>query len=154
MPGITLVLPLFDFNDYVYDCLTVNDSHTLQKLQNTALRSILRVDFHTSIADIHKMAGFPYLSTHRFCHTATEMYMVMNHLAPEINCNRFVWVEDISNIATCSAARRDLYLPVMRLQQTKHPFVCHGVMTWNGLPDDVRAAATLKEFKKWVELLY
>ena len=49
----TLVLPLFDFNDYVYDCLTVNDSYTMQKLQNTALRSILRVDSYTNCRYSH-----------------------------------------------------------------------------------------------------
>ena len=150
----TLVLPLFDFNDYVYDCLTVADSYTLQKLQNTALRSILRVDSRTSIADIHKLAGFPNLSTRHYRHTAVEMFKVVNSLAPAIIQDRFVCVDTISNVNTRSASRGDLYLPVMRLQQTKHSFVCRGVMIWNGLPDVPRAAATLIEFKRWTDLLY
>ncbi len=54
----TLVLPLLGFNDYVYDCLGVNDAYTLQKLQNAALGSILHVDHSTPLAELHKKAGF------------------------------------------------------------------------------------------------
>ena len=38
----TLILPLFDFNTHVYDCLTSRAAFTLQKLQNSAIRCILR----------------------------------------------------------------------------------------------------------------
>ena len=150
----TLVLPLFDFNDHVYDCLTVNDSYTLQKLQNTALRSILRVDSRTSISEIHTLAGFPYLCSRRFGHTAVEMYKVVHELAPDIIRNRFTWVDDVSSVHTRAASRGDFYIPNTWLQQTRHSFVCRGGMTWNGIPLETRSARNVKEFKKWVELLY
>ncbi len=108
----------------------------------------------TPIADIHILAGFPYLNRMRFCHTAVEMYKVVHDIAPDIIKNRFAWVNDISNVNTRLASRGDLYVPVTRLQQMKNSFVCHGVMTWNGFPDEARLARNIQEFKKWVEVLF
>ena len=50
----SLVLPMFDFNDFIYDCLT------LQKLQNIAFRSILRHDKRASVLLMHEQLGMPY----------------------------------------------------------------------------------------------
>ena len=149
----TLVLPLFDFNDYIYDCLTSADAYTLQKPQNTALGSIMRVDSRTSISEIRLQAGLPLLSSRRHCHTATEMFKMVNGLSPDIRY-RFVAVEGISNVSTRSSVKGDLYLLATRLQATKHSFVCRGAMTWNGLPLDVRQSTSVEEFKNWVAVIF
>ena len=72
----SLVLPMFDFNDYIFDCITSKNAFTLQKLQNAALRSVLRHDRRISVEPMHNEVSMPYLSTRRLKHTATEMYEV------------------------------------------------------------------------------
>ena len=78
----------------------------------------------------------------------------INYIAPTVITDRFLCVDDISAVNTFSSSRHDFSLPVTGLQQTKHSLVCHGVMTWNGLPVCVRSSITAKEFKKWVEMMF
>ena len=49
----TLMIPLFDSGDVVYDCIYQQDSEKLQKLQNTALQIIYRWPHNTSIVKLH-----------------------------------------------------------------------------------------------------
>ena len=145
---------MFDFNDYVYDCLTSKNAFTLQKLQNAAFRSILRHDKRTSVELMHTQMGMPYLSSHRLKHTVTEMYKVFHHITPDFICQRFEYIEDVSSVATRASSGGDFYFRHMRLQQMKRSFCCRGVMVWNAVPPKARYAATIDEFKGWLEFLF
>ena len=145
---------MFDFNDFVYDCLTAKNAFTLQKLQNSAFRSILRRDKRTSVEQMHNEVGMPYLSVRRLKHTAAEMYKVFHNLAPDIITQCFEMVEDVSSIATRASTGGDFYLHHTRLQQTKHSFCCRGVMVWNAIPVEARYATNMEEFKDWLEIIF
>ena len=144
----SLILPLFDFNCYIYDCLSSRDAFTLQKLQNSAVRSILRAEFRTPIIELHTKAGLPMLEVRRQKSMATEMYKIYNKLAPNVICNRFHRTSEISSAITRAVVRGDLYMPKVRLQITKHSFCFRGIMVWNGLPIEARMAESLEIFKK------
>ena len=51
----TIISPLFDYADVVFDCLSAQDSDRLQRMQNWALRIILRADPRTHAVDMHKL---------------------------------------------------------------------------------------------------
>ena len=53
----TLILPLFDYCDYVYHCLTRRDCNTLKKMQNCRLRRILRCERFTPVSYVHQECG-------------------------------------------------------------------------------------------------
>ena len=148
-----LVLPLFDFNDYIYDCLSSNDAYTLQKLQNAAFRNILKCDSRMSIQSIHQELEMPYLEKRRFLHTACEMYKVVYSIAPQLITERFMFVDDVSSVATRASNCGDLYMPPCRLQCAKHSFVYCGIMTWNSIPSETRSAPSLNVFKNWLVIL-
>ena len=59
----SLVLPIFDYADYVWDCLSQQDSLTIQKLQNMALKNILHVPRITPTEQIHAQLNQDMLST-------------------------------------------------------------------------------------------
>ena len=40
----TLILPIFDYGDIIYDCLCQKDAVTLQRLQNMSLKTILKAN--------------------------------------------------------------------------------------------------------------
>ena len=124
----------------------------LQKLQNTAFRSILRQDKRTSVELMHYQLSMPYLNVRRLRHTAIEMYKVFHSLAPPIICQRFMYAGDVSSANTRASAGGDFYLHRTRLQQTKHSFCCRGVMVWNAILNDALQAASLDEFKDWLEI--
>lgn len=50
----TLILPIYDYCDYVYYSVNQTDKEFLQKLQNCAFRTILRVEWLTSTAYTHE----------------------------------------------------------------------------------------------------
>ena len=67
----SLVLPIFDYADFVWDCLSQQDTLTLQKLQNMALRNILNVPRLTPTEHIHTQLNQDKLDTRRKKHTAS-----------------------------------------------------------------------------------
>ncbi len=66
----TIISPPFDYADVVFDCLSVQDSERLQRMQNWALRIILRAEPRTHTEDMHKQLKLNYLVDRRHLHTA------------------------------------------------------------------------------------
>ncbi len=79
----TLMSPIFDYADVVYDCLNVRDSHALQKLQNSALRIVLKRDRRSHVADSHKDTNLHYLADRRHFHMLNQVYKCVNELVPD-----------------------------------------------------------------------
>ena len=59
----TLILPIFDYCDFIYDRISLYDQETLQKLQNCAFKTILRVDRLTSANFIHEALNLDTLAS-------------------------------------------------------------------------------------------
>ena len=70
----SLILPIFDFSDSVYNCLNQRDSHILQKLQNCAMRCILQCDKLTHIRDMDDSLNLLPLDKRRTYHSCTKTY--------------------------------------------------------------------------------
>ena len=104
----TLVLPHFDYCDYVWDHLTFSDAYTLQKLENSAMRMILDADIYTSCHKMHKELGLMWLDERRIYHTADQMYRCMNDLAPPRMQRMFTRLDAVSERATRASTRGDL----------------------------------------------
>ena len=71
-----LILPIFDYVDYVYDCICQRDAKILQRLQNLSLKSILRVDKWKSTAEVHYTSVMEMLDVRREGHGCNEMNKV------------------------------------------------------------------------------
>ena len=48
-----LVLPIYDYNDFLYDCMPQKSSLMLQRLQNMCFKLILHTDKRTATSVIH-----------------------------------------------------------------------------------------------------
>ena len=55
----TLMAPIFDYANVVYDCLSARDSHALQ---SSVLRIVLRRDRRSHVADLHRDTKLHYLA--------------------------------------------------------------------------------------------
>ena len=53
----TLIVPIYDYCDHIYFPLSVNSADSLQKLQNIALRTIVRAEPCTSTNSLHTSAN-------------------------------------------------------------------------------------------------
>ena len=85
----TLVLPIYDYCDFLLIRITNQDAEFLQKLQNCAFRSILRVDRLTPTNQTHETLNMDTLQV-RWCrHVAIQMYKYLHGDAPPECTNMF-----------------------------------------------------------------
>ncbi len=59
----TLILPVFDYCDFMYYGIGRNDKKVLQSLQNCALKTVLKVDRLTSTESVHQALNIDTLDT-------------------------------------------------------------------------------------------
>ncbi len=85
----TLVIPIIDYYDIIYNCLTKRDSETLQQLQNGACRIILQRNKRTPTSDMHRELKLFRLVDRRHLRTMEFMYKVVNELLPNSICKYF-----------------------------------------------------------------
>ena len=78
----SLILPLFDYCDVVWDNLSLTLADRLQRLQNRAARVITREGYEVRSHDIRSRLGWNTLAERRSKHKATTMFKVLNGYAP------------------------------------------------------------------------
>ena len=118
----SLVLPLFNYCNKVYDGLSQQNSDVLQKLQNADIRSILQCDSRSHIADLHSEVNLEYLCSCRIKHTVVEMFKVYHELSLEYILNMFDKEADTHHICTRYAHTGNFVLPKFQLKTTQRLF--------------------------------
>ena len=146
----SLILPVLDYADVVYDCLSAKNCHELQKLQNGALRIVQYADKCTRTKQLHDASKIMYLTDRRKIHTCNEMFKIVNKLAPDCIENKFALIRDISAVNTRAAQNNNLVIPHVSLESSKRNFVYRGPCYWNMLDHDVRGKPSLAAFKRSV----
>ncbi len=150
----SLVLPIFDYADYVWDCLSQQDALTLQKLQNMALRNILNVPRRTHTNYTHIQLHQDMLHTRRSKHTATFMYQVYKGEAPPMFELMFSKLENVRERITRANSSMQFYTPRVNLEMSKRNLRYKGVKIWELVPDDVKLAPSKHAFKRAVDKLW
>ena len=75
-------MPIIDYGDVIYDCMSQKDAAILQRLQNMAFKNILRVPHLTPTVETHHELDMLTLCDRRTLHTATQMFKVEHNLCP------------------------------------------------------------------------
>ena len=143
----SLVLPLFDYNDYVYDSLSTKDQLTLQRLQNTCVRNILKADWMTPSSIMHDELKLLKLDKRRGYHTGCEMYKIVQEESVPQLTTKFTYVTSVHDRNTRSADTEALYQPRVRLEKCKDNFTYRGHTVWTNLPSHLKSAENYKHFK-------
>ena len=117
-----LIQPYFDYCRAAWDGLTQHLSEKLQKLQNRAIRVILKSSYDTSSRCLLNSLVWDRLSVRRATQKANLMYKCINNLAPAYLCNLF-------------APRTPNYY-------------FRGSLLWNSLPEEIRTSNSLGLFKR------
>ena len=115
----TLVIPIIDGCDIIYDCLTKRDSKALQRLQNGAYRIILNRNKRTPTSDMHKKLKLFRLADRRHLRTMEYMHKAVNELFPANICNYFKKVGAIHTRVTRSVTNQELIVPTLQLETSK-----------------------------------
>ncbi len=80
---VSLIQPLFDYCDVVYDGLSQQDSQKLQKLQNIAMHFILQCEPRTRTKEMQDELELDSLVVRRWKHTCHEMFKIYNAISPQ-----------------------------------------------------------------------
>ena len=142
----TLILPIMEYGDIIYDCLSAKDAATLQKLQNSCLKHVSQLPRLTSTAYIHATLDVEYLSVRCKQHVATQMFRVNNGMVPDQIERRFKDWATISERTTRSSVGNNYEIPKTKLEMTKRKFVYRGSKIWYLVPNDLKVVSNLKSF--------
>ena len=144
----TLIQPLFDYCDVVWDNISKGLATKLQRLQNRAARVITNSSFDASATKIpRQQLGLESLDHRRANHKASVMFNVTNKKAPKYLTEMFAKVEEV-NPYNLRNNEVNFYLPRPHTESLRKSFRYSGPNLWNALPLEVKTADTLSEFKR------
>ncbi len=144
----TLILPIFDYLDFVYFGISEKDKEILQRLQNCAFKVILRMDKLTSTTLTHMILEMDTLQERRMKHVATQMYRFTHKECPETCSNMFTPMSEYHGRHTRSAVNLSLAIPKTNLSLGQKNIRYFGVKIWEKIPMDIKMSRSLECFKK------
>ena len=144
----SLVSPLLDYGDVVYDCLSAKSSAELQKMQNYAFRVILQAGRSTHVADMHRELNMIYLTDRRHIHTINQTYKCVYKLAPERLHSQIQMISHNHNMTTRSITQNQLQIPHCNLEMTKRAFRHRAPALWAMVDEDLRQRPSYESFKR------
>ena len=143
----SLIQPIFDYCDIVWDNLPLTQAIRLQKLQNRAARVINQVGYDIRSHTIREELGWETLVSRRLKHKAIMMYKVLNGLAPSYLSELFQFN---STSLTYGLRERgtNVVLAKPKTEYLKKSFKFSGAKLWNDLPLITKMQNTLTSFKR------
>ena len=130
-----------------YFNVIAKDCERLQRLQNSALRIILRANRRTGVSMMHKELGMHTLENRRHKHTCHEAYKCFSGMSPAAVVNMFQRVAETHEVNTRSAVTDQIVIPNVRLQCARRDFAYRGPFYRQMLDSNIRTADSLGQFK-------
>ena len=117
-----LILPIFDYADFIYHRFTKNDEEVLQRLQNAACHAILCTDMYAHISDMHNELNLSTLYQQRCQHISNQTHTFVNKIGPPECINQIFRVSEMHGQHTGSVADNLLHVPQPRLKIGENDF--------------------------------
>ena len=147
-----LIQPHFDYCNVVWGNCGVKLSDKLQKLQNRATRALTFSNYDADASQLFQNLNWKNLSTQRDIQKALMVFKSLHGLAPEYLSSKF-----IARFNTTSYMFRDsvnkLTIPQPRTNYLLNSFRYSGAVLWNSLPEPLRQAESLRNFRSLLQLL-
>ena len=145
----SIILPLFDYADILYDSSSLKYTEQLQKLQNRAGRIILRINPYKHLSNhvTHQILNWESLKSRRLKHTLSMVFRSLNGISAPYMQRLFNFVSRQYSLRSDG----NLSLPKPRTEYCRRMFSYRGASHFNDLPRVVRCSITHKAFKKAVD---
>jgi len=140
----SLVLPHFDYCFTVWSNVSTKHIIRLQRLQNRAMRCILRAPPRTHIEDMLKTLKWMSIKQRMCFLRLILMWKMVHSHAPDYLTNGLQYSRDQHGYNTSHASSDKLYIP----QGHKLSLYTNGAREWNSLPENVRQLSELSTFKR------
>ena len=145
----SLVLPLFDYADLIYDSATMKYTSQLQKIQNRAGRIILGINpyKHVSNHEIHQILNWDSLNTRRKKHLNSMVFKCLHdYSAP--------YLKESFNFMSRNYSLRSngtLSLPKPKTEYCRRMFSYRGACYYNELPSEPKCCSSVTSFNKMID---
>ncbi len=143
----SFILSNFNFCPLIWHFCGIGNTRKLEKIQKRALRFVLQ-DFTSSYSELLQKANMPTLYLSRLRQIATEVYKAMNNIGPD-------YVKDIFNVKENPYNMRNTRPLIQPNYNTvtygRNSIKYKGAMIWNKLPNDIKEALSLKQFKNMIK---
>lgn len=135
----TLVLPLFDYGDIIYNSCRDVDAKRLQYTQNCCIRFIFRARKSAHVTPFYKQLNWLKLSQRRDIHSITLLHKIIhNNSAGYLHVTRL------------NTERNGIQLNIVRHRTSLYDstFFISILRKWNALPREIRDIINLNKFKR------
>ena len=116
---ISRIVPLFTYNDYIYDAMGIVDANKLQVIQNSCIRNCFKCHRQTPRIELYDRSSIVPLYIPRRIHTSSVVHRGLNQNSTTCINNMFNLVGTGEGRVTRSEIRSDVAIPRYRLEQTK-----------------------------------
>lgn len=142
----TTIKPHFEYCSSILFMANKTDKSRLQKLQNRAMRVILKVSNYTSIKFMLESLQWLSINQRLIMNILILVYKMKNKNYPSYLCDRLVYNNEIHNydLRNLGNFRLDLY----RNEKAKNILLYNGLKLFNELPCELRNETNLNRYKK------
>ena len=144
----SIILPLFDYADVVYDSASKKYINQLQKLQNRAGRIILKVKplHYTSNKQIHNRLEWMSLQSRRNLHINTIVFKCLHNMAPLYLTESFQFCNYVYNLRS----KGNVTIPKPNTESCRRMFLYRGSKKYNEIPSNIKLANNFNTFLRFL----
>jgi hypothetical protein len=142
----TLIIPLIDYADVVYQDLSEELSLKLQRLFNACIRFIFNLQISDRITKYIDKLSWLKLSYRRQLHTLSLLHQILNTNTPHYLLENFKTQDQVHK--TNTRGNKTLVIPQHRTVVYNKSFTVTACREWNKLNPDLRKASSISLFKR------
>lgn len=140
----SLVLPHLDYCSSVWSNVSSKHIVRFQRLQNRAMRCILKAPPQSHIEDMLKSLKWMSIKQRMLYLRMVLMWKIVHSQAPDYLTNGLRYSKNEHDYNTSHAMSNKLHIP----RGHKLSIYTCGAKEWNSLPEDIRRLTNLQTFKK------
>lgn len=140
----TLIMPIFDYCDVVYNAMKTEDEIKLQKAHNSCIRFVTNISYFDRITPHRNRLGYLLLKTQRSLHTVKLLHKILNTQTPNYLFEFFKFFQNIHNHSSRNNLR--LALPHHKTTYMSNSFTISGARIWNSLLPELQSVLKTEPF--------
>lgn len=141
-----MTAPNLDYVSTILLSCNDGDINRLQKMQNKAMRVILKVSRYTPIVDMLDALYFLSVKQRIVYNVIVMVFKIKNHMVPKYFDSMFGFGRDVHRYSMRN--KNDFRLPAIKKEGTKKGIFYNGIQMFNELPVELKFLTDIKTFKK------
>lgn len=142
----SIIAPHFDYCPTILFYLNEKEKNSLQKLQNRAMRVILKTNRYVRIKDMLECLQFMSVDQRLVYMNLLFIFKMIHNLLPEYMAEKISFVNDVHNYNTRNAC--DIYVPTVKKTSTQNSLFHKGLVIYNSLPHNIKNINSINIFKR------